>query len=76
MRSFFGYYEGEGQLVYVAQTRNGFTAASRDDLFRRFRSLETVKCPFVNLPEARGGRGAGIEFRSGPRRRFSVTARF
>jgi ATP-dependent DNA ligase len=30
-------------------------------LFRRFRGLETAKCPFVNLPEARSGRwGQGL----------------
>jgi bifunctional non-homologous end joining protein LigD len=56
----FGYYE-QGCLVYVARTRNGFTAASRDNLFRRFRALETAECPFVNLPEARSGRwGQGL----------------
>jgi hypothetical protein len=25
----------------------------RDELFKRFRGLETVECPFVNLPEAK-----------------------
>jgi ATP-dependent DNA ligase len=45
----------------VARTRNGFTPASREELFRRFRGLETAKCPFVNLPEARSGRrGQGL----------------
>jgi bifunctional non-homologous end joining protein LigD len=30
-------------------------------LFRRFRGLEIAECPFVNLPEARGGRwGQGL----------------
>ena len=57
----FGYYEDEGRLVYAARTRNGFTPVSRDELLRRFRSLETAKCPFVNLPEARSGRwGEGL----------------
>jgi ATP-dependent DNA ligase len=57
----FRYYDEEGRLVYVARTRNGFTPASRDELFRRFRGLETAKCPFVNLPEARSGRwGQGL----------------
>jgi ATP-dependent DNA ligase len=51
----FGYYDEEGGLVYVARTRNGFTPASRDELFKRFLGLETAKCPFVNLPEARTG---------------------
>jgi bifunctional non-homologous end joining protein LigD len=56
----FGYYEGD-RLIYVARTRNGFTPASRAELVRRFRGLETAACPFVNLPEARGGRwGEGL----------------
>ena len=56
----FGYYEGD-KLLYVARTRNGFTPASRAQLFRRFRGLETSTCPFVNLPEARGGHwGQGL----------------
>jgi ATP-dependent DNA ligase len=57
----FGYCDEEGRLVYVARTRNGFTPASRDELFKRFRGVETAKCPFVNLPEARSGRwGQGL----------------
>ncbi|HVZ34582.1 MAG TPA: hypothetical protein VG963_19270, partial [Polyangiaceae bacterium] len=56
----FGYYDGP-QLRYVARTRNGFTPASRDQLFQRFKGLETTECPFVNLPEARSGRwGQGL----------------
>ena len=57
----FRYYGDEDRLVYVARIRNGFTPASRDDLYKRFRGLETAKCPFANLPEARGGRwGEGL----------------
>jgi ATP-dependent DNA ligase len=57
----FGYYDEAGQLVHVARTRNGFTPACRNELFRRFRGLETAECPFVNLPEARSGRwGQGL----------------
>ena len=37
----FGYYDDEGRLIYAVRTRNGFTPASRDELFRRFRGLET-----------------------------------
>ena len=56
----FGYYQ-DGQLLYVARTRNGFTPASRDQLCKRFKSLETSTCPFVNLPETRSGRwGQGL----------------
>jgi DNA ligase D-like protein (predicted ligase) len=51
----FGYYDAEGQLIYAARTRNGFTPASRDELFRKFRGLETAECPFANLPEAISG---------------------
>jgi hypothetical protein len=50
----FGYYQ-PGKLLYAARTRNGFTPASRDELFKRFKGLETPKCPLVNLPETRSG---------------------
>jgi ATP dependent DNA ligase C terminal region len=43
----------------VARTRNGFTPALRQELFQRFRRLETAKCTFANLPEARSGRPLG-----------------
>jgi len=56
----FGYYEG-GKLQYVSRTRNGFTPAIRDQLFRRFTSLQTDTCPFANLPESSAGRwGQGL----------------
>lgn len=56
----FGYYEGK-DLIYAARTRNGFTPASRGDLFRRFRGLEIADCPFANLPEEKSGRwGQGL----------------
>jgi bifunctional non-homologous end joining protein LigD len=56
----FGYYDGD-ELIYVARTRNGFTPASRAQLFRRFKGLETDACPFVNLPEEKSGRwGQGL----------------
>jgi DNA ligase D-like protein (predicted ligase) len=55
-----GYYEG-GKLMYAARTRNGFTPASRAELFRKLKPLEIEECPFANLPEAKGGRwGAGL----------------
>ena len=55
-----GYYEGD-RLMYAARTRNGFTPAVREQLFRAFRGLESAICPFVNLPEAKSGRwGAGL----------------
>jgi bifunctional non-homologous end joining protein LigD len=56
----FGYYEG-GKLIYAARTRNGFTQASRETLFKQFKGLEISTCPFANLPEPRGGRwGEGL----------------
>ena len=56
----FGYYE-DNRLLYAARTRNGFTPAVREHLFKRFRGLETSQCPFANLPEPRSGRwGQGL----------------
>jgi ATP-dependent DNA ligase len=56
----FGYYEGE-KLFYVARTRNGFTPVTRAQLFRKFKRLEIIECPFANLPEAKSGRwGQGL----------------
>jgi bifunctional non-homologous end joining protein LigD len=49
-----GYYERE-QLIYVARIRNDFTPASRAALFKHFRGLERISCPFHNLPESRKG---------------------
>jgi ATP-dependent DNA ligase len=55
-----GYYD-EGRLIYAARTRNGFTPASRTDLFRKIKPLEIGECPFANLPEKKAGRwGAGL----------------
>src|SRR5665213_430057 len=56
----FGYWEGD-RLMYAARTRSGFTPALREQLHQRFRGLETLECPFANLPEARAGRwGDGL----------------
>jgi bifunctional non-homologous end joining protein LigD len=56
----FGYYEGD-RLIYAARTRNGFTPAMREQLFKKFRSLQIPECPFANLPEAKSGRwGQGL----------------
>ena len=55
-----GYYEN-GNLLYASRTRNGFTPAIRQELFKRMRPLRSETCPFANLPEPRGGRwGAGL----------------
>jgi ATP-dependent DNA ligase len=45
----FGYYEGD-RLIYAARTRNGFTPAMREQLFKKFRRLEIPDCPFSRLP--------------------------
>jgi len=55
-----GYYQ-DGKLIYAARTRNGFTPASRAELFKKLKFLETKECPFANLPEKKAGRwGAGL----------------
>jgi DNA ligase D-like protein (predicted ligase) len=55
-----GYYQDD-KLIYVARTRNGFTPATRAQLFKKFKGLEISECPFANLPEARSGRwGQGL----------------
>jgi bifunctional non-homologous end joining protein LigD len=55
-----GYYDGD-RLMYASRTRNGFTPALRQQLFKKLRPLEIPDCPFVNLPEARSGRwGQGL----------------
>ena len=55
-----GYYEGS-KLMYAARTRNGFTPASRAQLFKKLKPLEVSGCPFANLPEKKAGRwGAGL----------------
>ena len=55
-----GYHEGN-TLMYGARTRNGFTPASRAELFKKIKPLEIKECPFANLPEKKAGRwGAGL----------------
>jgi len=55
-----GYYHG-AQLMYAARTRNGFTPASRIELFKKMKPMEIAECPFANLPEKKAGRwGAGL----------------
>ncbi len=50
-----GYYD-KGRLMFIGKVRNGFTAASRQNVFRRFSGLGTKTCPFANLPEPRNAR--------------------
>jgi bifunctional non-homologous end joining protein LigD len=55
-----GYYQA-AKLIYAARTRNGFTPASRAELFKKLKPLEIKDCPFANLPEKNAGRwGAGL----------------
>jgi DNA ligase D-like protein (predicted ligase) len=55
-----GYYVGD-DLIYAARTRNGFTPASRAELFKKIKPLEIKNCPFANLPEKKAGQwGAGL----------------
>ena len=55
----FGYDDGE-KLIYAARTRNGFTPATRAQLFRRFKGLEIRECPFANLPEGEAADGVRV----------------
>ena len=50
-----GYYD-DGKLIFNAKVRNGFTPALRQQVSKRFRGLETSKCPFANLPEPKNAR--------------------
>jgi ATP-dependent DNA ligase len=45
-----GYYD-EGKLYYVAKVRNGFVPRIRQEVYQRFKGLETDSCSFTNLPE-------------------------
>jgi ATP-dependent DNA ligase len=55
-----GYYNVPN-LISAARTRNGFTPASRDELFKKIKPLEIAECPFANLTETKARRwGAGI----------------
>lgn len=55
-----GYYEGN-KLKFAARVRNGFVPVLRDSVFRKFKSLESRKCPFANLPESEKRRwGEGL----------------
>jgi bifunctional non-homologous end joining protein LigD len=55
-----GYFEGK-KLIFAARVRNGFVPALRESIFRKFKGLESRKCPFANLPESEKGRwGEGL----------------
>lgn len=55
-----GYFE-KGKLYYSAKLKAGFTQHSKRQIYQRFEKLVIPKCPFVNLPEGKGGRwGEGL----------------
>jgi bifunctional non-homologous end joining protein LigD len=55
-----GYFR-DNKLMFAARVRNGFVPSLRTAVFRKFRGLETHKCPFANLPESEKGRwGEGL----------------
>jgi bifunctional non-homologous end joining protein LigD len=50
-----GYYDRD-RLIFIAKIKNGFTPAIKEELFERFKGLETKVCPFSNLPEPKNAR--------------------
>lgn len=51
-----GYYDPKGRLIFIGKIKNGFVPRTREEVFRRFRGLETDVCPFANLPEPKNAR--------------------
>jgi bifunctional non-homologous end joining protein LigD len=55
-----GYYDG-AKLLCAGKVRSGFTPHTRAQLFERFATLGTGRCPFANLPTSRTSHwGEGI----------------
>jgi bifunctional non-homologous end joining protein LigD len=55
-----GYYKGK-DLVFAGKVGTGFNAKLLRTLHTRFKEITREKCPFVNLPQPRGGKwGQGI----------------
>lgn len=52
-----GQYRGP-KLYFVKKLRNGFVPRTRAHVFKALSPLRAPKCPFVNLPEPPGRRGA------------------
>jgi DNA ligase D-like protein (predicted ligase) len=50
-----GFYKGR-DLYYAARVRAGFVPATRRIVFDAIKHLNSVRCPFVNLPEKEAGR--------------------
>ena len=56
-----GVHDEKGRLIFSGKVGTGFNEAVLRDLYKRFDSIATDKCPFVDLPEKRTGRyGQGI----------------
>jgi len=52
-----GYYDGD-RLIYAARTRNGFTPASRAELFKKLKPLEIAECLFGTCRRGKQAAGA------------------
>ena len=52
-----GYYDGPN-LIYAARTRNGFTPASRTEIFKKIKPLEIADAPFLIWPRRKQALGA------------------
>jgi ATP-dependent DNA ligase len=50
-----GIYQDK-DLIFAAKVKNGFVPRIRDELFPTLKALQTVQCPFNNLPEKRASR--------------------
>lgn len=55
-----GYYDGS-KLLAAGKVRSGFTPQLRAQVFEAINGLQTMRCPFANLPSTRSGHwGEGI----------------
>jgi hypothetical protein len=54
-----GFYE-DGKLIYAARTLNGFTPASRADLFKKLKPLEITECHGMPVRESAGEKGGTL----------------
>jgi len=48
--------DAAARLRFAARVRNGFVPALGANVFLKFKSLESLKCPFANLPQSSKGR--------------------
>jgi len=45
----------DGDFYFVEAVKNGFVPATRQKVFDAIKGKEISNCPFVNLPEKKGG---------------------